>query len=218
MMTKTPLMLAVAGVLTLTACVDPNAYPDDPNARTKSGAVIGGLLGAAAGASVADGNDRFKGALIGGAIGAGTGALIGQDLDRQAAELRGSLNSNISVTNTGEYLIVNMPQDLLFAVDSAAVRPDLRADLNAVASSLLKYPNSTIQVIGHTDNTGTAAYNQDLSQRRAVSVASILRESGVPGGRIAAFGRGEDQPIASNLTPEGRAQNRRVEIIIRPTR
>lgn len=218
MMTKTPLMLAVAGVLTLTACVDPNAYPDDPNARTKNGAVIGGLLGAVAGASVADGNDRFKGALIGGAIGAGTGAAIGQDLDRQAAELRGSLNSNISVTNTGEYLIVNMPQDLLFAVDSAAVRPDLRRDLNAVASSLLKYPNSTIQVIGHTDNTGSAAYNQDLSQRRAVSVASILREAGVPGGRVQAFGRGEDQPIASNLTPEGRAQNRRVEIIIRPTR
>jgi outer membrane protein OmpA-like peptidoglycan-associated protein len=106
----------------------------------------------------------------------------------------------------------------LFATDSAAVRPDLRSDLNAVAASLLRYPNSTIQVVGHTDNTGTAAYNQDLSQRRAVSVASILRESGVPGGRIAAVGRGEDQPIASNLTPEGRAQNRRVEIIIRPNR
>jgi outer membrane protein OmpA-like peptidoglycan-associated protein len=111
-----------------------------------------------------------------------------------------------------------MPQDLLFAVDSAAVRPDLRADLSAVASSLLRYPNSRIEVIGHTDNTGAAAYNQDLSQRRAVSVAGVLREGGVPGARIAAFGRGEDQPIASNLTPEGRAQNRRVEIIIRPTR
>lgn len=218
MMTKTPLMLAVAGALTLTACVDPNAYPDDPNARTKNGAVIGGLLGAAAGAATAKDGNEFKGAVLGGALGAGAGALVGADLDRQAAELRGSLNSNISVTNTGDYLIVNMPQDLLFAVDSAAVRPDLRADLNTVAASLLRYPNSTIQVIGHTDNTGSAAYNQDLSQRRAVSVASILREGGVPGGRVQAFGRGEDQPIASNLTPEGRAQNRRVEIIIRPTR
>ncbi len=73
-------------------------------------------------------------------------------------------------------------------------------------------------MIGHTDNTGTAAYNQDLSQRRASSVASVLRDSGVPGARIAAYGRGEDQPVASNLTPEGRAQNRRVEIIIRPIR
>jgi outer membrane protein OmpA-like peptidoglycan-associated protein len=121
------------------------------------------------------------------------------------------------VTNTGEYLIVNMPQDLLFATDSASVRPDLTADLRTVAASLLKYPNSRIEVIGHTDNTGSAAYNQDLSQRRAVSVAGVLRESGVPSGRLAAYGRGEDQPVASNLTPEGRAQNRRVEIIIRPT-
>jgi outer membrane protein OmpA-like peptidoglycan-associated protein len=218
MMMKTPLILAAAGALFLTACVDPNAYPDDPNGRTKSGAVLGGLIGAATGVAVAGDGDELKGALVGGALGAGTGALIGADLDRQAAELRGSLSSNISVTNTGEYLIVNMPQDLLFATDSATVRSDLRRDLQTVGSSLLRYPNSRIEVIGHTDNTGTAAYNQDLSQRRAVAVAGVLRETGVPGTRLAAYGRGEDQPIASNLTPEGRAQNRRVEIIIRPTR
>ena len=110
-----------------------------------------------------------------------------------------------------------MPQDLLFATDSASLRPDLTSDIRTVAASLLKYPNSRIEVIGHTDNTGSAAYNQDLSQRRAVSVANVLRESGVPNGRISAYGRGEDQPIASNLSAQGRAQNRRVEIIIRPT-
>ncbi|MFC3084496.1 OmpA family protein [Tabrizicola soli] len=218
MMMKTPLILAAAGTLFLTACVDPNAYPDDPNARQRSGAVIGGIVGAVSGAAVSSDDDRLKGAIIGGALGAGTGALIGADLDRQAAELRGSLNSNISVINHGDYLVVQMPQDLLFAVDSASVRPDLRSDLYTVASSLMKYPNSRIEVIGHTDNTGSAAYNQDLSQRRAVAVAGVLRESGVPGARIAAYGRGEDQPIASNLTPDGRAKNRRVEIIIRPTR
>jgi outer membrane protein OmpA-like peptidoglycan-associated protein len=218
MMMKTPFILASASLLALTACVDPNAYPDDPNARQRSGAIIGGLTGAVAGAAVSSDSDRLKGAIIGGALGAGTGAIIGADLDRQAAELRGSLSSNISVTNTGDYLVVNMPQDLLFAVDSASLRPDLTRDIRAVASNLLKYPNSRIEVIGHTDNTGSAAYNQDLSQRRAVSVANVLRESGVPNGRISAFGRGEDQPIASNLTPQGRAQNRRVEIIIRPTR
>jgi outer membrane protein OmpA-like peptidoglycan-associated protein len=217
MMMKTNLILAMAGTLALGACVDPNAYPDDPNARQRQGAIIGGLTGAVVGAAVSSDDDRLKGAIIGGALGAGGGAIIGADLDRQAAELRGSLNSNISVTNTGEYLIVNMPQDLLFAVDSASVRPDLTSDLRTVAASLLKYPNSRIEVIGHTDNTGSAAYNQDLSQRRAVSVAGVLRESGVPSGRLAAYGRGEDQPVASNLTPEGRAQNRRVEIIIRPT-
>jgi outer membrane protein OmpA-like peptidoglycan-associated protein len=217
MMMKTPLILASASLLALTACVDPNAYPDDPNARQRQGAIVGGLVGAVTGAAVSSDDDRLKGAIIGGALGAGGGALIGADLDRQAAELRGSLNSNISVTNTGQFLIVNMPQDLLFAVDSASLRSDLRRDLQTVASSLLRYPNSRIEVIGHTDNTGSAAYNQDLSQRRAVAVASVLRESGVPGNRIAAFGRGEDQPIASNLTPQGMAQNRRVEIIIRPT-
>lgn len=212
------LILAVIGTLTLTACVDPNAYPDDPNARQRNGAIIGGLVGAVAGASVSGSDDKLKGAIVGGALGAGTGAIIGADLDRQAAELRGSLSSNISVTNTGDYLIVNMPQDLLFATDSASVRPDLRRDLNTVSASLLKYPNSRIEVIGHTDNTGSAAYNQDLSQRRAVAVASVLREGGVPGARVGAYGRGEDQPIAANLTPEGRAKNRRVEIIIRPNR
>ena len=216
MMMKTPLFLAAASALALTACVDPNAYPNDPNARAKNGAIIGGLIGAATGIATAGDGDELKGAIVGGALGAGTGALIGSDLDRQAAELRGSLNSNISVTNAGDYLIVNMPQDLLFATDSATVRSDLTADLRTVASSLLRYPNSRIEVIGHTDNTGTAAYNQDLSQRRAVAVAGVLRDNGVPGARLAAYGRGEDQPVASNLTPEGRAQNRRVEIIIRP--
>jgi outer membrane protein OmpA-like peptidoglycan-associated protein len=218
MMMKTPLILSAVGTLFLTACVDPNAYPDDPNARQRQGAIIGGITGALAGVAVSGDGDELKGAIVGGALGAGTGAVIGADLDRQAAELRGSLNSNISVTNTGEYLIVNMPQDLLFATDSASVRPDLTADLRAVAASLLRYPNSRIEVIGHTDNTGAAAYNQDLSQRRASSVAGVLRDSGVPSGRLAAYGRGEDQPVASNLTPEGRAKNRRVEIIIRPTR
>ncbi len=214
---KTPLIIATLGALTLTACVDSTAYQNDPNARTKNGAILGGLLGAAAGVAVSGDGDELKGALIGGALGAGTGALIGQDLDRQAAELRGSLNSNIGVTNYGDYLVVNMPQDLLFATDSASLSGSLTSDLRAVAASLQKYPNSTIQVIGHTDNVGEAAYNQDLSQRRAVAVAEVLRNSGVPSGRISTIGRGEDAPIASNQTDSGRAQNRRVEIIIRPT-
>lgn len=217
-MMKSPFLLAAAGLLTLTACVDPNSYPDDPNARTKNGAIIGGILGAAAGVATSGDGDELKGAIIGGALGAGGGALVGQELDRQAAELRGSLSSNISVTNMGDYLVVNMPQDLLFAVDSASLRPDLTRDLNAVAASLLKYPNSRVEVIGHTDNTGAAAYNQDLSQRRASAVTSVLRGAGVPSGRLAAYGRGEDQPVASNLNEAGRAKNRRVEIIIRPLR
>lgn len=215
-MFKTPVLLSVIAVMGLTACVDPNAYPDDPNARAKNGAIMGGLIGAVAGAS-SGGDNRLGKAVVGGALGAALGGVIGATLDQQAADLRSSIgNQNISVVNNGSYLVVNMPQDVLFATDSATLRGDLTRDIKAVAANLIRYPNSTIEVIGHTDNSGSAAYNQDLSQRRAVSVANVLRESGVPNGRIAAYGRGEDQPIASNLTPEGRAQNRRVEIIIRP--
>lgn len=213
---KTPLIVASVSLLGLTACVDPNAYPDNPNARAQSGAIIGGLAGALAGAQ--SGDDRLAKAVVGGVIGAAAGGAIGASLDRQAAELRGSINNpNVTVTNNGQYLTVNMPQDLLFAVDSAALRPDLRADLGSVAMSLIRYPNSRIEVIGHTDNTGSAAYNYDLSQRRANAVSSVLNQNGVPQGRITTIGRGFDYPIASNATPEGRAQNRRVEIIIRPT-
>lgn len=214
---KTPLLLSAAALLVLGACVDPNAYPDNPNARAQSGAIIGGLAGALAGANSGD-DDQLARAVVGGVIGAAAGGAIGATLDRQAAELRQSINNpNISVTNNGSFLTVNMPQDLLFAVDSAALRPDLRSDLSVVAQSLLRYPNSRIEVIGHTDNTGSAAYNYDLSQRRANSVAQVLTQNGVPFGRITTIGRGFDQPIASNATPQGRALNRRVEIIIRPT-
>lgn len=214
---KTPLLLSAASLLALTACVDPNAYPDDPNARARNGAIIGGLAGALAGAN-AGGDDKLAKAVVGGVIGAAAGGAIGATLDKQAAELRGSINNpNVTVTNNGQYLTVNMPQDLLFAVDSASLRSDLQSDLRSVATSLLRYPNSRIEVIGHTDNTGTAAYNYDLSQRRASAVSNVLTQNGVPFGRITTIGRGFDQPIASNDTPGGRAQNRRVEIIIRPT-
>ena len=216
MIFKTPILLSSVALLALTACVDPNAYPGDPNARARTGAVAGGILGAALGASSSE--DKLAKAVVGGAIGAAIGGAIGQTLDQQAADLRNSIgNNNVTVTNNGQYLLVNMPQDLLFATDSATLQPALVSDIQAVAGSLLRYPNSRIEVIGHTDNTGAAAYNQDLSQRRAVSVLNVLLNSGVPGNRLAAYGRGEDQPIASNQTPEGRAQNRRVEIIIRPT-
>jgi outer membrane protein OmpA-like peptidoglycan-associated protein len=214
---KTPILLSFAALLGLTACVEPQYNAADPNARTRNGAIIGGVAGAIAGASGTN-EDRLAKAVLGGAIGAGLGAAIGNSLDQQAADLNRSIvNPNISVTNYGDYLVVNMPQDLLFATDSSFVRPDLQGDLRAVGQNLVQYPNSRIEVIGHTDNSGSAAYNQQLSQDRAASVAAVLRGAGVPSARISTFGRGEDQPIASNLTPDGRAQNRRVEIVIRPT-
>ncbi|WP_022703992.1 OmpA family protein [Pseudorhodobacter ferrugineus] len=211
---KTPMILLTLGAMTLAGCVVPAATED--NRRTQTGVVAGALLGGALGAT-SNGDDKLLKTVVGAGIGAAIGGAIGATLDQQAADLRNSIGDNrVSVTNTGSELIVNLPQDILFATDSATLRGDLTQDLQAVARSLLNYPNSTVQVVGHTDNTGSAAYNQNLSQRRAQSVASVLQANGVPGGRIQAFGRGEDQPIASNLSEAGRAQNRRVEIIIRP--
>lgn len=215
---KTPVLVATVGFFGLAACaVDPNAFPGDPNARARGGAITGAVIGGLLGAN-SNGDDKLVKTVVGAGVGAVLGGAVGASLDRQAADLR-AVNGNFTVTNNGDYLVVNMPQDLLFATDSAALRPDLMQDLKSIATNLQQYPNSQIEVIGHTDNTGSSAYNQDLSQRRAVSVAEVLRGAGVPNSRIAAFGRGEDQPLptASNLTPEGRAANRRVEIIIRPT-
>ncbi len=109
-----------------------------------------------------------------------------------------------------------MPQDILFATGSARLSGGLTADLRVLAAHLKKYPNSTVQVIGHTDNVGAAAYNLNLSRQRAAAVSGVLVSNGVPASRLATVGRGEDQPVASNLTAAGRAQNRRVEIIILP--
>lgn len=216
MTSKSLIALGLASSLALTACAGPGPEPTNGMSRTANGAIIGGMIGTFFGGTRKE--DQFKNAVVAGAIGAAVGGAIGATLDKQAADLRNSIgNSNISVTNMGDYLVVNMPQDVLFATGSAALRPDLTADLQAVATNLINYPASRIEIVGHTDNTGGAALNQDLSQRRAGSVASVLVGNGVPAARIAAFGRGEDAPIASNLSDQGRAQNRRVEIIIRPT-
>jgi outer membrane protein OmpA-like peptidoglycan-associated protein len=198
-----------AAVLALAACApDPNNTQNRTLGGALTGAAVGGVIGAATG----DGRRAAAGAIIGGT----TGALIGQQLDRQAAELRRQLGDNVNVRNTGQELILTLPQDLLFATDSATLRPDLQADLRTIASNLVNFPRSDVIVVGHTDNTGTAAYNQNLSERRAGSVAQVLRAQGVASNRIQTQGRGLTQPVASNATPAGRAQNRRVEIFIRP--
>ena len=212
---KTPILLASIALIGLAAC-DPYPQGDPNNTRARTGALTGALIGGAIGAT-SNSSTRPLATVAGAAVGAALGGGIGSALDRQAADLQANTSNNIGVVNAGDRLIVTMPQDLLFSTDSASLRPDLQADLRAVAGNLQQYPNSRIEIIGHTDSTGDAGYNRTLSQRRASSVASVLIGAGVPSYRVATIGRGEDAPIASNLTPEGRAQNRRVEIIIRPT-
>jgi outer membrane protein OmpA-like peptidoglycan-associated protein len=216
---KLSLAAAVAGSLALGACTQPAgimAQPGDPNQKTKNGALIGAASGALIGAlSKGDGN-RGDGALIGAVVGGAVGAGIGYSLDKQEAELRQQMGSNVAITNTGDRLIVTLPNNLLFATDSTVLTPTLQGDLRALAQNVQVYANSTLQIVGHTDSDGDAAYNQTLSEGRARSVANVLMGNGVPSQRLAIFGRGESQPVASNLTPEGKAQNRRVEIVILP--
>ena len=212
---RLPLALGAISLVALSACQA--LLPGQSTIKTETGAVVGGLIGAGVGALTAqNGGDAVRNAAIGAAIGAGLGAIGGNSLDRQEAELRAQLGTGVGLVNTGSQLIVTMPQDILFATGSATLTPTLIGDLQDVAASLNKYPDSVVQVVGHTDNTGDAGFNQRLSEQRAQSVASVLIGSGVAPSRIQIVGRGETSPIASNQTPEGRQQNRRVEIIITP--
>ncbi len=211
---KLPLAVSAATLTFVAACTT-----DGPNGnqQLQNGAAIGAGVGALAGIISGDNRDErrnnaVKGALIGGLIGGG----IGTALDRQEEELRAQMGGNVGIVNNGDNLVVTLPQDILFATNSSNVSGASRADLNTLASSINRYPNTTVNVIGHTDNVGSAAFNFDLSQRRAQSVTSVLINSGVTPSRIRSIGRGEDAPVATNLTAEGRQQNRRVEIVITP--
>ncbi len=216
---KLTTVTAISTVFLLAACTDPARIDaGDPHQKAKQGALLGGLLGAGIGVAAGSSN-KGAAALGGAALGAIVGGSIGDSLDKQAAELRNELSSDgITITNTGDRLIVSLPNDITFATDSFAVRPGLRADVNRVAAHLQRYPDMTVQVIGHTDSDGDAAYNIGLSKRRANAVADILQAGGVSYTRLAIVGRGEEVPVASNLTEEGKARNRRVEIVMIPTR
>lgn len=207
---------ALCAVIALGACTDPaQLSPDSAASKTQQGALFGGIVGAGIGALAA--SNSTKGAVLGAAAGAFAGGAIGNQLDKQEAELRAQLASDgITVQNTGDRLIVSLPQDITFETDSYTVRPALQADLGRVADNLLQYPDSSVQIVGHTDSDGEAAYNVGLSQNRANSVADVLQSDGVTYDRLQITGRGEEQPVASNLTDEGKAQNRRVEIVVTP--
>ncbi len=212
---KPALLIAVSG-LALSACTDP-AYLNSTGEKTQKGAIYGGIAGGLAGLATA-GSNPAKSAAIGIAAGAAAGGLFGAQLDKQEAELRQTLtNGDIEIVNTGTELKVIMPQGILFASDSATVNPAINGDLAALSQNIIQNPASVVEVIGHTDNTGDAAYNLTLSQQRAGSVANVLTANGVASSRVVPIGKGEDEPVASNLNEEGKAQNRRVEVIIRPT-
>jgi len=205
----------IAGVVTaaafgLAGCT----YNDGTTNQPATGAVIGGLTGAAAG-QIAGGDTRST--VIGGAIGAAVGGAIGAQMAAQERELRQSLaGTGVGITNTGSQLRVILPEGVTFRTGSSVVDPGFRPALRTVSDSLRQYPSSTVRVVGHTDNVGSAAYNLQLSQERAMAVARELVSTGTAASRITVSGRGFAEPITSNATVAGRAQNRRVEVVITP--
>ncbi|RMF35963.1 MAG: OmpA family protein [Alphaproteobacteria bacterium] len=202
----------VAALVLASACAPTN--DGRPN-RTVTGALIGSTVGALGGLLVG-GNDR-RNALMGAGIGVLVGAAIGNYLDQREAELRRELRgTGAIVTRYDDRLGVTLPEGITFDVDSARLKPRSRRVINRIARALNRDPRSYVDVIGHTDSTGTRAYNQQLSTRRARAVYNALIRRGVAAERLAFAGAGETQPIASNATAEGRARNRRVEIIIYP--
>ena len=157
--------------------------------------------------------------LIGAGVGALAGAGVGYYMDRQEAKLRDRLQSTgVSVTRQGDNIILNMPSNITFGVDQSDIRPNFYEVLNSVAIVLDEFDKTLVDVMGHTDSTGSAEYNIDLSLRRASSVGQYLVSQGVDGRRLLVKGFGEERPIADNSTEAGRAANRRVEIQISPLR
>ena len=207
--------IAAASLLTVSACVtDPNTG-EQKVSRTAIGGAGGLLAGALLGGLIGGKTGRIVGAGIGGVA----GAAVGYTMDKQIKELKEKTEgSGVDVTTTddGKAILVNLPDGVTFDVASYTLKPEFRATLTQVAQSMNEYPNSLIDVYGHTDSTGSDAYNQTLSENRARTVANFLISQGVSSARIRSQGFGETMPVASNDTAEGRTKNRRVEIKIVP--
>jgi outer membrane protein OmpA-like peptidoglycan-associated protein len=203
----------------LSACTTNPFTGEDQVSRTAIGAGTGAGVGAAAGAllGAATGSDVRKAALIGAGLGLLTGTGIGLYMDNQEAKLRQQLEgTGVSVTRVGDSIVLDMPSNVTFATNKAAVKPQFYATLNSVALVFKEYKQTLINVVGHTDSSGDANANFDLSRRRAASVAQYLEAQNLDAQRFSVEGHGASDPIASNATPSGKAQNRRVEITILP--
>jgi len=209
----------ISASLLVGGCTTVNPYTrEQQTSKASIGAGVGAVAGAVVGIATGDNaKERRKRALIGAGIGALSGSGVGYYMDVQEAKLRQQLEgTGVSVTRHGDNITLNMPGNITFATDSADVRPSFTQVLASVAMVLKEYPKTIIEVAGHTDSTGSDRYNQLLSERRAESVARVLRQQGVTDDRMVVRGYGKNYPIASNATAQGREQNRRVELTLSP--
>jgi len=191
---------------------------DDPNRRAKTGAAVGAITGAVIGHQLDHKHGRYYGAAIGALAGGG----IGHYMDRQEQDFQQSLAAERRANELDiqrmrdETLKLTLDSEVSFAFNSAEIKPTFRPTLDKLAALIQKYDRTEVHIVGHTDNVGSAAYNQELSERRAYAVMDYLASYGVYRGRLSAEGRGESDPRASNDTEAGRQLNRRVEIFVTP--
>jgi outer membrane protein OmpA-like peptidoglycan-associated protein len=213
------LCVFIAACVGASGCYITDAFTGEQRVgSTTKGAAIGAAVGAAAGLLTGDDSrDRRKRALIGAGIGALSGGAIGRYMDVQEARLRERLaGTGVSVQREGNEIQLVMPANVTFATDQADLRPEFFDVLNSVAVVLQEYDRTLVDVVGHTDSTGSEAHNQVLSEARAEAVAEYLRAQGIDDARIGTAGAGESLPLTTNATPEDRQQNRRVELDLVP--
>ena len=215
--TRTLVALALSGTLVATTACTTDPYTGQRSiSRTAIGAGVGLLGGYLAGDVVGGRSDR-RAKIIGAGVGVLAGGAVGAYMDRQEADLRcQTVGTGVEVIRNGDDLILRMPSSITFPVGSYAIQPEFQSTLREVAQTLGGYSQTYIDVLGHTDSTGSDASNQTLSVNRAQAVAAYLQTRGVASARVGVQGFGESAPIATNDTDEGRAQNRRVEIKVVP--
>lgn len=202
-----PITLLIAFLLVLTAGCSTAT-------RSQKGAVIGAAGGGVVGAVIGKvAGNTAMGAIIGAAAGGVTGAIIGRNMDKQAEAIAKEMK-DAEVIREGEGIIVRFNEKVLFGYDRSDLNTTAKANLDKLNSILVKYPETNITIIGHTDSKGPDSYNQTLSETRARSVTTYAGQNGVDKARLTAIGKGESDPIAVNKTEEGRASNRRVEFVI----
>jgi len=201
-------------VLTAVALLSAGCVTDPYTGERKiSKTAMGATAGAVVGAAVSSKKDRGKGALIGAAALGGAGAYM----DRQESKLRQRMEgTGVSVERQGDEITLNMPGNVTFETGQADIQANFFEVLNSVSQVFKEFSKTSVKISGHTDSKGTDAFNQQLSERRALNVANYLTSQGVPASRVEAYGYGERYPVASNETSEGRSQNRRVELEIVP--
>jgi len=205
-------------IIATAALVTIGCAADDPNRRAKTGVAIGAIAGGILGNQTGSENGKFVGA----AVGALTGAAVGNYMDKQQRKMEQQLaseqaNQEISITRIDEETLkVNVSSEVSFDVNQASIKSSFRDSLNKVAGVVSEYEKTAIHVIGHTDSTGSDSYNQQLSEKRAGSVARYLSQNGVERDRMRMTGKGENLPVADNSSSAGRSQNRRVEIYLKP--